>query len=47
MIINARKRGRDIVTLKQMGDTFEVKVNDIQVYTNCDFEFAFRRFMEV
>lgn len=47
MIINARKRGRDIVTLKQMGDTFEVKVNDIQVYIDADFEYAFRKFMEV
>ena len=47
MIINARKRGRDIVTLKQMGATFEVKVNDIQVYIDADFEYAFRKFMEV
>ena len=47
MIINARRRGRDIVTLKQMGDTFEVNVNDVQVYTDSDFTYAFRKFMEV
>lgn len=47
MLINARRKGRDIITLKQMGDSFEVKVNDIQVYTDVDFEYAFRKFMEV
>lgn len=47
MLINARKKGRDIITLKQMGDLFEVKVNDIQVYTDSDFTYAFNKFMEV
>lgn len=47
MLINARRKGRDVITLKQMGTSFEVKVNDIQVYTDSDFEYAFRKFMEV
>ena len=47
MLINARKKGRDIVTLKQTGTSFEVKVNDVQVYVDDDFEYAFRKFMEV
>ena len=47
MLINAKRRGRDIVTLKQMGTSFEVKVNDVQVYIDADFEYAFRKFMEI
>jgi len=47
MIINARKVGHNIVTLKQMDTGFEIAWNDEVIARDCDFTYAFRKFMEV
>lgn len=47
MIINARKVGHNIVTLKQMDTGFEIAWNGEVIARDADFTYAFCKFMEV
>lgn len=47
MLVNARKVGHNIVTLKQVESGFEVAWNGEIVARDSDYDFAFKKFMEV
>ena len=43
MLINARKVGRNVVTLKQMDTGFEVAWNGEVIAVDSDYDFAFQK----